>query len=124
MAGWAAIQLLRQLEGKAAELGLKFAQPRHAGGWPENQEYVALVPVDDQLPVYSRDAEVFVGSLADINNWLRGIEWARGYDKMLRVVDEKKRATGEQKYLAAVERERNRAEQKRIMKILKTEVIE
>jgi len=121
MSGWAAIQQLKQLEAEVAELGLKFAQPQHVGGWPENQEYVALVPCDaDALPVYGRDAEVMVGTLEQVRVWAQGVKWARGYDKLLRVVDEKKRAAGEKKHLAAVERQRVRAEQKRIMEILKS----
>ena len=64
----------------------------------EDGDTVALKPKDaDSLPIYSRDAEVFVGSLTDLQYWLRGVEWARDYDRM--VIDKninKKRERKEQ----------------------------
>ena len=45
---------------------------------------MAVKPRDaDSLPLYSRDAELFIGSLDALENWLTGIEWARKYDSML-----------------------------------------
>jgi hypothetical protein len=49
------------------------------------------------LPIYSRDAELFVGSLERLEDWLAGVHWAREYDMMLRLSDEKKRTAAEQK---------------------------
>lgn len=63
----------------------------------EDGDTVALKPKDaDSLPIYSRDAEVFVGSLTDLQYWLRGVEWARDYDRMIKVSDDKKRDRKEQ----------------------------
>ena len=63
----------------------------------EDGDTVALKPKDaDSLPIYSRDAEVFVGSLTDLQYWLRGVEWAREYDRMIKISDDKKRARKEQ----------------------------
>jgi len=63
----------------------------------EDGDTVALKPKDaDSLPIYSRDAEVFVGSLTDLQYWLRGGEWSRDYDRMMKVTDDKKRARKEQ----------------------------
>ena len=46
-------------------------------------ENVALVPKDsDALPIYSRDAEMFVGSLEGAAYWMQGVMWAREYDRM------------------------------------------
>jgi len=39
------------------------------------------------LPIYCRDAELFVGTLEGAEYWMRGVEWARDYDRM--VVDKK-----------------------------------
>ena len=44
---------------------------------------VALKPRDECLPVYSRDAEVFVGTLEALEHWLQGLHFARKYDSML-----------------------------------------
>jgi hypothetical protein len=55
------------------------------------------VPKDaDALPIYSRDAELFVGTLEGLETWLHGVRWAREYDMMLKLSDEKKRARKEQ----------------------------
>jgi elongation factor P--beta-lysine ligase len=48
------------------------------------------------LPVYARDAQVFVGTIEQLEVWLRGVEWARQYDMLLRVSDDKKRKRKEQ----------------------------
>jgi hypothetical protein len=125
MAGWSHIRILRELEAKIDELGLKFAQPRHVGGWPENQEYVALVPKGPgSVTVYSPDAEVFVGTLEQAQTWINGVIWARKYDEMLRLSDEKKRTQKEQKLHHRQEQARAKAryeaEQKQIVQILKS----
>jgi hypothetical protein len=51
-------------------------------------ELVALVPKDsDALPIYCRDAQLFVGTLESAASWMQGVEWAREYDSM--VIDKK-----------------------------------
>ena len=80
MSGWSTIQKFRKLEERADSLGLKFAAYKHDDRYGEN---VALVPKDkDALPIYSRDAEMFVGSIADADCWMRGVLWAREYDRL------------------------------------------
>ena len=108
MSGWNTITRVRRLEEQVDKLGFKFKQPRH-GDWEQQERSLALVPKDaDALPIYSRDAELFVGSLEGLETWLHGVRWAREYDMMLRLSDEKKRTAAEQK-------ERNR----QLLKILK-----
>ena len=80
MAGWNQIQQVRKLEERADKLGLKFTAYRHDDRYGEN---VALVPKDsDALPIYSRDAVMFVGSLEGAAYWMQGVMWAREYDRM------------------------------------------
>ena len=109
MAGWNQIQQVRKLEERADSLGLKFAAYRHDDSFGAN---VALIPKDqDTLPIYSRDAELFAGTLEGAAYWMQGVEWAREYDRM--VIDRKmdaKRARKEQD-------ERN----KQLIKMLKDE---
>ena len=95
MAGYRQILEIRRLETRIAELGFMFCHSRSHG--IEDGDTVALKPKDaDSLPIYSRDAEVFVGSLTDLQYWLRGVEWAREYDRMIKISDDKKRARKEQ----------------------------
>lgn len=80
MSGWNQIQQVRKLEERADKLGLKFTAYRHDDRHGEN---VALVPKDqDALPIYCRDAEMFVGSLEGAAYWMQGVMWAREYDRM------------------------------------------
>jgi hypothetical protein len=96
MAGWNTIQRVRRLEVEVDKLGFKFKQPKH-GDWERQEQSLSLVPKDaDSLPIYSRDAELFVGTLEGLETWLHGVRWAREYDMMLRLSDEKKRARKEQ----------------------------
>jgi hypothetical protein len=96
MAGWNTIQRIRNIEEKIDELGFKFAKSKH-GDWTDDHGALSLVPKDvDSLPIYSRDAELFVGSLERLEDWLAGVRWAREYDMMLKLSDEKKRERKEQ----------------------------
>jgi hypothetical protein len=97
MSGWNTIQRLARIEEQIDKLGFKFSKPKH-GDWDQMERSLSLVPKDaDSLPIYSRDAELYVGSLEQLETWLHGVEWARNYDMMLKLTDEKKRTAAEQK---------------------------
>ncbi len=82
MSGWNTIQRIRNLEEKIDLLGFKFAKSKH-GDWTDAHGALSLVPKDlDALPMYSRDAELFVGSIERLEDWLAGVQWARDYDRM------------------------------------------
>jgi hypothetical protein len=108
MSGWNTIQRIRRIEEEVDKLGFKFSKSKHTD-WSEDHGALSLVPKDHEaLPIYSRDAELFVGSIERLEDWLAGVRWAREYDMMLKLSDEKKRNNAEQK-------ERNR----QLMRILK-----
>ena len=93
MSGWNQIQQVRKLEERADKLGLKFAAYKHDDSFGAN---VALIPKDSEvLPIYSRDAELFVGTLESAASWMQGVMWARDYDSM--VIDKKLDAKRERK---------------------------
>ena len=96
MSGWNTIQRIKRVEQLIDELGFKFSKSKHSD-WTEDHGALSLVPKDlDALPIYNRDAELFVGSLERLEDWLAGVRWARDYDAMLRVSDDNKRARKEQ----------------------------
>jgi hypothetical protein len=96
MSGWNTIQRIKRVEQAVDELGFKFSKSKHSD-WTEDHGALSLVPKDhDALPIYNRDAELFVGSLERLEDWLTGVKWARDYDAMLRVSDDNKRARKEQ----------------------------
>lgn len=83
--GFYTIQKLRRVEEQCAQIGLRMTKAKYS-----NSDVIALVPInDDALPVYSRDAELFIGTLDDIEVWLRGVEWARNYYRLLRATSDK-----------------------------------
>jgi hypothetical protein len=97
MAGYEAVLEIRRLERDLDAMGLMLSSPKH-GGWSgdEYSDRAGVRPKDaTSLPIYSRDAELFTGTLAQIRVWLIGIQWARDYDMMLKLSDEKKRAKKE-----------------------------
>jgi hypothetical protein len=101
MSGWNTIERIRRLEEIVDALGFKFAKSKH-GDWTDDHGALSLKPKDpDALPIYNRDAELYVGSIEGLETWLHGVRWAREYDMMLKLSDDKKR-------LAAEQKERNR----------------
>ena len=92
MSGWNQIQQVRKLEERADKLGMKFTNNHHDDIYGET---VALVPKDsDALPIYIRDAQLFVGTLESAASWMQGVMWARDYDSMVidkKLVDKRKR---------------------------------
>jgi hypothetical protein len=96
MSGWNTIERIRRLEERINKLGFKFAKSKHSD-WSDDHGALSLVPKDpDALPIYSRDAELYVGSVEGLETWLAGVRWAREYDMMLKLSDDKKRARKEQ----------------------------
>lgn len=97
MSGWNTIQRIRRIEEEIDKLGFKFSKSKHSD-WSEDHGALSLVPKDHEaLPIYSRDAELFVGSLERLEDWLAGVRWAREYDMLLKLSDVPKRTKAEQK---------------------------
>jgi hypothetical protein len=97
MAGWNTIERIRNIEKRIDELGFKFAKSKHSD-WSDDHGALSLKPKDpDALPIYSRDAELFIGSVERLEDWLSGVRWAREYDMMLKISNDEKRSKAEQK---------------------------
>ena len=97
MSGWNTIQRIKRVEQLVDEIGFKFSKSKHTD-WTDDHGALSLIPKDaDALPIYSRDAELFVGSLERLEDWLAGVKWARDYDMMLRISTDEKRDAAEQK---------------------------
>jgi hypothetical protein len=119
MSGWNTIQRIRNIEEKIDKLGFKFAKSKHTD-WSEDHGALSLVPKDHEaLPIYSRDAELFVGSLERLEDWMAGVRWAREYDMMLKMSDEKKREKAEVRERERLALMRKREEQARVLLVLR-----
>ena len=111
MSGWNTIRQIRRVEQQADKLGMKFAAYKYDNEFGAN---VALIPKDnDALPIYSRDAQLFSGTLEGAESWMHGVEWSRNYDRM--VIDKKLDVKRERKE----QDERN----KQLVSILKSEEV-
>lgn len=92
---WSKLQQIRRVEATANKLGFDLSAGQDT--WQrESGNLIYLTPLDDKLPHYSRGAEIHCGTIEDIDLWLKGIEWARNYDEMLKLSSEKKRLEREQ----------------------------
>lgn len=97
MSGYNSVLALRRLEADVDALGFMLCNPKH-GNWggDDFSDRVAIKPKDaDSLPIYTRDAELFVGTLEQLKIWIQGVAWARQYDMMLKLSDDKKRTKKE-----------------------------
>ena len=113
MSGYNLVRKIKFLEEECDKLGFVMCHAKHYIN--EFGDVVALKPKDiESLPPYSRDAEVFIGTLNDLERWLQGIEWARKYDRMLfGVKHDEKRVRKEQDFRNEV-----------LVKILKSEKVD
>ena len=95
MAGYNMIRKIKRLEETLHELGMRWGYH----GYADHNEFgdtLAVMPRDEELPIYARDAVLFHGNINDLDRWLQGVKWARDYDKLMCVGDERKRARKEQ----------------------------
>lgn len=120
MSGYNTILRFRRLEETVNRLGFMITAPKN-GQWTDNHDAIGLKPKDaESLPIYSRDAELFCGSLEELEVWLRGVAWARDYDMILRMTDEKRRSKFEDAERARQAEMKKREEQKKMIEVLKS----
>jgi hypothetical protein len=96
MTGYNDIMRIKRLEKEAHQLGFRLGLPKNGHYNREFGDMVAVFPRDDKLPVYSRDAELYIGTLESVDIWMRGIEWARQYDTLIMASDDEVRQRKEQ----------------------------
>lgn len=98
--GWEDLQRMKRVEADADKLGfiLDSSPYRSGGSWvaDDNHADIYVKAKDDNLPHYSRDTYFFSGSIEQIDLWLQGIVWARNYDQIIKLSDQKKRTAKEQ----------------------------
>ena len=83
MAGYRHIIELEELKVRCDTMGFRMGYSQHGYYNKDYGDVVSIFPKDrDALPVYSRDAQLFTGTIEDLKIWVNGIEWARSYDRM------------------------------------------
>ena len=97
MSGYETVLFVDRIRDRATALGFRLCYPKFGPRGPGAPDYVGLAPLDaDSPPIYTQDAELFTGTLEQLEYFLNGIEWARNYDRILRVSDDTKRKRKEQ----------------------------
>ena len=76
MTGIRDILRIQRLEKEANELGFVLGNPKN--GYYNNEwgDVVAVFPKDGKLPIYSREAELFLGTLEDLEIWMAAEDFA------------------------------------------------
>lgn len=93
---WHDIKQLESLQYRLKKLGYVMSQSKYS----YSGEYrIGVFPMDDNVPIYSRDAELFAGDTEMIFAWVRGIEHRNEYLTMLKAVTDKKIKNLEQQYI-------------------------
>jgi hypothetical protein len=114
MSGYSTYNQWKRIEDFADKLGFRIGNPKH-GNWAHRDgvetDMVAIFPKGEELPVYTRDAEIFCGTFSQLQNFLLGWERAQSYDNILRMTTDKRRKEFEDK-----ERERQRLAKERLEK--------
>jgi hypothetical protein len=90
---WNDIQLLDRVVTDLNKLGFKIKNSKYGQG------SVGVYPLDDKNPLYSRDAEIYTGTLEHIMCWIRGVQHRDDYLKMLKATTDKKIKALEEKYI-------------------------
>lgn len=122
MSGYSTYTRWQRIEAQAKQLGFRLANPKHGhwgGGAQDGIDQVALYPDGEELPVYTRDADIYTGTFNQVETFLNGWARAQQYDMILRLSDGKKRKKYEDKERARQAEQRKREEQKKIMAVLR-----
>ena len=123
MSGYTTYNQWKRIEDHADKLGFRIGNPK-SGSWgrDDNGQYdmVAIFPRDHELPIYTRDAEIFCGTFAQLSVFLAGWAKSREYDTYLRMTDDKRRKKFEDAERARQAEQRKREEQKKMLKVLKS----
>lgn len=121
MSGYSLILKIQSLEQQIHALGFRWGYDKH-GRWGDGNDFgdkVAIFPRDEELPAYSRDAMLFCGTINELQTWINGVKWARDYDMLLKVSDDKKREKGEQKHREYLAKIKKQEEQREMMQVLR-----
>lgn len=74
--------LINDVINRAKEFGFQVVPYKHEYG------QMALQPLDDEYPIYSRDAQFAVGTFEQISVFLRGMEFMKSYYQMIKATND------------------------------------
>jgi hypothetical protein len=92
---WNDVELLERVVKGLEQIGFKIKPTKYGYG---GRTLVGVFPLGDKNPLYSRDAEVFTGTMEEISIWMRGVGHRNDYLLMLKATTEKRIQDLEEKY--------------------------
>lgn len=93
---WHDIQKVETLQNQLKKLGYVMRQAKYSSS---GEYLIGIYPLDDHLPIYSRDAELFSGTVEMIEVWIRGVCHKHEYFYMLKAITDNKIKNLEEKYI-------------------------
>ena len=93
---WTDVQLLDRVVKGLEKLGYYIKNTKY--GYQDGRCLAGVYPLKDMNPLYSRDAEVFSGTMEEIQCWMRGVSHRNDYLMMLKATSEKRIQELEEKY--------------------------
>jgi hypothetical protein len=97
---WTDVQLLDRVVNGLAKLGYYVKNAKY--GHNDGRCLAGVYPLQDKNPLYSRDAEVFSGTIEQIACWMRGFQHRNDYLLMLKATNEKRIQDLEEKYVKKI----------------------
>lgn len=87
------LQKFESISHQLAAQGMRMETRQTYGAFASmpNVQVVAVYPAANGLPHYARDAELFIGTLDDLQLWLAGIQWLATYYSMIGIDNGTKR---------------------------------
>ena len=98
MASLKKLQQIQAINTQLEAVGMRMANKDTKGAWASisGEDVVVIYPSEKGLPHYARDAELFIGTLDDVQLWLFGIQWMASYIAMIGVDTGTKRIAKEE----------------------------
>ena len=93
---WTDVQLLDKVVNGLQKLGYYTKNTKY--GYQDGRCLVGVYALEDKNPLYSRDAELFTGTIEEIACWMRGVNHRNEYLSMLKATTEKRIQDLEEKY--------------------------
>lgn len=83
------ILAVRKFEKRVTDLGFTIKQSRW-GTSSTGIAFIEMIPHEENYPIFSRDAVMYSGTIDQINSFLDGMEFAKKYYIMLKLLSEDK----------------------------------
>jgi hypothetical protein len=86
-------RLIQRLDSDAARIGMEVRQSKHGN------DLLALVPKDNSLPIYTREAELAAGTAEHLQSVVQGWNKAYEYFSALKIISQQKLLDAENKVM-------------------------